>query len=105
MTTPAALDPGSEAELLDRLPGHDRDDPRRLRDVDLDSREQPVHLDRADDPPEPVARRQALRAIAGTETLDLGDRDDTPVGGVALDPDLPLPIPAAERVEADPERA
>ena len=54
---------------------------------------------------EPVARRQALRAVVRPEPLDLGGRDDPPVRGVALDPDLPLAVPAAKRVEADPERA
>ena len=45
-----------EAELLGRFAGHDRDDARRLGDVDLDPREQPVDLDRADDAAKAVAR-------------------------------------------------
>ena len=71
MTTPAALAPGSEPERLGRLAGDDRDDARRLRHVDLDAGEQPVHLDRAHDAAEPVSRRQRLVTELPAEPLDL----------------------------------
>jgi hypothetical protein len=54
-----------------------------------------------------------VRSVAGAERvpltaaepLDLPDGDNAPVCCVALDPDAPLPVPAAKRVETDPERA
>ncbi len=97
--------PRSKLQLLSRLAGDDRDDPRRLGDVDLDPRQQPVHLDRANHSAKAVARRELLRSRRAFETLDLGGRDDAPVGRVALDADLPRLVPAPERVERDPERA
>ena len=51
---------GLRPERLGRLAGDDRDDARRLRHVDLDAGEQPVHLDRAHDAAEPISRRQRL---------------------------------------------
>src|SRR5262245_53255063 len=43
--------------------------------------------------------------VAALQPRDLGSGDDPPIGGVPLGPDAPGAIPAAERVEADPERA
>ena len=44
-TTPVAVAAGPQAELLGRLASDDRDDPRRLRHVDLDLSEQAFDLD------------------------------------------------------------
>ena len=67
-------------------------------------REQAVELDRANDAAEAVARRERLVADRAAEPLHLGGRDDAAVGGVALDAELAGAIPAAQRVDADPER-
>src|SRR4029079_11500551 len=93
-----------QPELLHRFPGHDRHDPSRLGDVDLDAGEQAVRLDRAHHATEAVARGQPFGAVVGAEPLDLGRRDDAAVRGVPLDADLALAIPTPQRVEADPER-
>ena len=45
------------------------------------------------------------RSVGATQPLDFGRGDDAAVGGVALDRDLAVPVPATERVDADPERA
>ena len=68
-------------------------------------RQEAVELDRADDPAEAVARRERLVTDPAAEPLDLGGGDDAAVGGVALDPDLAVAIPAPQRVDADPERS
>ena len=88
LTTPAAAIARLEAELLDRLPGDDRDDARRLRHVDLDAGEEAVELDRADDPAEAVAGGERLVGTRPAEALHLVGRDDAPVGVVPLDADL-----------------
>ena len=55
--------------------------------------------------------RKRLRAESvslprgAAEPLDLGSRDDAAVGGVALDAELAVAVPAAQRVDADPERS
>jgi hypothetical protein len=46
-----------------------------------------------------------IPAFLAAQPLDLSGGDDAPIRGVTLDADPPLPVPAAERVEADPERA
>ena len=57
-------------------------------------------------PSMPRVRARAERVLLrAAEPLDLLGRDGATVGGVALDPDPALPVPAPQRVEADPERA
>ena len=57
----------------------------------------------ANDPREAVARARPA-VVRAAEPLDLLRRDDAPVPLVPLGPDAAAPIPAAKRVEADPER-
>src|ERR1019366_5926357 len=58
----------------------------------------------SDDRVEAVARAQVSRARLAAKTVDLARRDDAPVALVAIGPDSALPVPAAERVDTDPER-
>ena len=44
-------------------------------------------------------------ALLSPEAVDLGGRHDPPVGAVAPRANPSLPVPAPQRVEADPERA
>src|SRR6201999_701395 len=61
------------------------------------------------DPREAVARREGPAGLMPSgplrEPLDLGDRDATPVRGVALGLQLPGALPATERVRADADGA
>ena len=63
--------PRLQPELVHRLARHDRDDARRLGDVDLDPREQAVPLHRANDAAKAVPRRQRLVAVRAAQPLDL----------------------------------
>src|SRR3954452_19166115 len=92
-----------EAELLDGIPRHHRDQPDRVADDHLDLRHQPLDLDVGDDCVEAVARAQVCGARLTAQPVDLARRDDAPVVLVALGPDPALPVPAAQRVDADPE--
>ena len=94
-----------KSELLDRLTGHDRDDARRLGDVDLDSRDEPLDLDGTHDSAEAIPSRERLLADRAAQALDLGRRDDAPVRRIPLDVDLAVTIPAPKRLDADPERS
>ena len=55
--------PRLQPKLIDRFARDDRDDPRRLGDVDLDFREQAIQLDRPDDATEAVAGGKGLVAV------------------------------------------
>src|SRR5439155_15550278 len=92
-----------EAETLRRLARDHRHEPAALRHVELDLSEQAFDLHVPDDALEavPGAERPAILA---PQPLDLPGGDDAPIRGVTLDADPPLPVPATERVEADPER-
>src|SRR4029079_1224400 len=93
-----------EAELLDGVAGHDRDDPARLGDEDLDLCQQALHLHLADGAGETVARADVPRPVVAAEARDLPAADDTAVRGVAPGADATVTVPAAQRVEADAER-
>src|SRR3954447_2667953 len=64
-------DSGLQAELLDRVSGHDRDDAGGLRDEDLDLREQAFHPHVADRAVKAVARAHRLRTGIASQTRDL----------------------------------
>src|SRR5262249_28884049 len=53
---------------------------------------------------EAVAGAQVRRARLATEPLDLARRHHPAIALVALGPDAALTVPAAQRVDADPER-
>jgi hypothetical protein len=65
-----------EPELSDRLARDDRDDSRRLSDVDLDSRDETVDRHRANDAAEAIPGRERLVADRAAQPLDLGCRYD-----------------------------
>src|SRR5262249_30183662 len=96
--------PRPEPEFLGALTGDERDDPRRLHDVELHLGEKAVHGHRAHDAGEPVACADAVEPSLAAQALDFGGRDDAMVRSVALDSHLAGAIPAAQGVEADPKR-
>src|SRR5207247_580292 len=77
-------------------------DANRAR-LEPDLSEQPLGLDLTNRPPEAVPGRELVR-LAPAQTGDLACRDCTSVGGVAARADAARPVPAAQRVDADPER-
>src|SRR5205085_9726911 len=95
------LDARLEPELVDRLARHDGDDTEWSR-LELHLCEQPFALHLADDAAEAVARRQLVR-LAPAQAFDLRQRHDAPVRGIALRADSAVAVPAAQRVEGDPE--
>src|SRR5579884_3877861 len=95
--------PGLEAEVLDRVARDDGDEPHRVADDHLDLRHQALDLHVGDDRVEAVAGAQVCRARLAAQALDLARRDDAAVALVALGADASLAVPAAERVDADPE--
>ena len=74
------------------------------RDVDLDAREEALDLDAPHDAAKAVARAQLVVGLAA-QALDLGGGHEPPVRAVALRADATVAIPAAQGVEADPQRA
>src|SRR4051812_15668214 len=93
-----------QSQVLRRLPGDDGDEAPAAHDVELDLGQQALDLDVADDALQPVARAERLRLLAA-QPLNLARRNDPSVGLVSTDADPALAVPAAERVEADPESA
>src|SRR4051794_21587999 len=93
-----------QTQMLGRLPGDHGDEAPAAHDVELDLGQQALDLDVADDTLQPVARAERLRLLAA-QPLNLARRDDPSVGLVSTDADPALAVPAAERVEADPESA
>src|SRR5581483_12070941 len=81
----------------------DGDEPHRVAHDHLDLRDQPLDLHVGDRRVEAVARREVRRAGLAAQAVDLARRDDAPVRPVALGPDPALPVPPADRVDADPE--
>src|SRR5437870_5941174 len=101
---PRRRDAGLQPESLDGLAGDDRNDARRLGDIDLDPGEEAVDVHRADDAAKVVPGRERVGGAAA-QPVDLRLLDDPPVTRVPQHADLPGPVPATERVEADAERA
>ena len=66
-------------------------------------RQEAFDLHFANDALQPVARAERL-LLAAAQAFHLASRNDAPVCRVALDADATLPVPAPQRVEADPER-
>src|SRR5436190_18938469 len=96
--------PGLEPELLDRVAGDDRDHAGGLGDVELDLGEQPLDLDLAHDAAKVIARAHLL-AVGAAEARDPAGRHEPAVRRVALGADPAGPVPAAQRVQADPQGA
>ena len=94
---------GPQVERLGRLAGDDRDDPRRLGHVDLDLREETVHLYVPHDASQPVAGAE-LVAAAAAQTLDLRSGNEPAIRRVTLRTDAAGAIPAPERVDTHAER-
>ena len=105
MTTPAALIPALQPELA---PADSRVTIATTRDGSVTSIS--IRASRPSTSTERTMPRKRLRAESFSSTdaaakpLDLGGGDDAAVGGVALDADLAVAVPAPQRVEADPER-
>src|SRR5215831_5074877 len=96
--------PLPETELLDRVTRHDRDEADRVAHHHLDLGHQALDLDVGDDRVKAVTGAQVRRAGLAAQAVDLARRHHAAVALVALGPDPTLPVPAAERVDADPER-
>src|SRR4029450_4002759 len=77
-----------------------------LRDDHLDLRHQALDLDLPHGPAEAVARADlVLGAGTAPQPLDLLRRHGAPVARIAARLDPALAVPAAQRVETDPEHA
>ena len=90
-------------QLLERVAGDDGDDARRLGPGQLDLREEPLDAHLGDRAVQSVPRAHVLRACVAAQPLDLVEGDESPVRAVALGVDPPLAVPAAQRVDADPQ--
>src|SRR5262245_21856688 len=93
---------GLESELVDGIAGDDRDQPDRIADNELDLCDQPVDLHVGDDALEAIARAEMRTVRVPPQAFDLARGNGTPVRVVALGLDASLPIPASQRVDADP---
>src|ERR1700736_2347709 len=97
----AWLDP----EFRDRVGGDDRGQHCRLCNHHLHLGHQPLDPDLAHDPAEAVAGTHLMRGSrAAAEPFDLLCGHDPAVTRISPGLDPTLTIPAAQRVEADPER-
>ena len=99
------MNPRRQAKFFDGVPSEHGNHTVRAR-LDLDEGEDAVHLHRAHDPREAVARRQWLaRRLAlspPAEALHLGHQNPSAVGGVTSRRDAPGSVPTAQSVNAHP---
>ena len=98
------MDPGREAKFFNGVPSEHGNHAVWAR-LDLDESKDAVHLHRAHDPREAIARREwfarwlALRPPA--EALHLGHGNASTVGGVTSRRDASCAVPTAQGVDAD----
>ena len=104
LTTPAALAPGSSpSSSADSRVMIATTRAGSVTSISTRARRPSTSTDRTT--PRKLLRAESPSSVSAAQPLDLGRRHHAPVRAVALDPDLPLAIPATQRVEADPERA
>src|SRR5580765_2458390 len=75
-----------------------------LRHDHLDLSDQPVDLDVRHDGVETIPRAEMRTGAVAAQAFDLGGRNDAPIGRIAFHLDAAGLVPAAQRVQADPER-
>ena len=104
LTIAVADMPFFETELFDGVTGDDRDEPNGLRHDHLDLSDQSVDLDLRHHGVETIPRAEMRTGAVAAQAFDLGGRNDAPIGRIAFHLDAAGLVPAAQRVQADPER-